>query len=75
MSRFYLLNFFYFATGFFFILKSSMRLFKIIDKHFRNELECGSMPNVMAAQPKIGGALCWTGKIPLVDKSPRKCII
>ena len=25
-----------------------------------NELECGSMPNVMAALPNIGGALCST---------------
>jgi len=24
------------------------------------ELECGSMPNVMAAMPNIGGALCST---------------
>ena len=24
------------------------------------ELECGSMPNVMAALPNIGGALCST---------------
>jgi len=23
-----------------------------------SELECGPMPNVMAAQPNIGGALC-----------------
>ena len=25
-----------------------------------NELECGPMPNVMAALPNIGGALCST---------------
>jgi len=23
-------------------------------------LECGQMPNVMAALPNIGGGLCWT---------------
>ena len=26
----------------------------------QNELECGPLPNVMAALPNIGGALCWT---------------
>jgi len=25
-----------------------------------NQLECGPMPNVMAALPNIGGALCST---------------
>ena len=25
-----------------------------------NKLECGPMPNVMAALPTTGGALCWT---------------
>jgi len=28
-----------------------------------NELECGSMPNVMAALPNIGGAVCSTPQI------------
>jgi len=23
------------------------------------QLECGPMPNVMAAQPNVRGALCW----------------
>jgi len=27
---------------------------------FKNQLECGPMPNVMAALPNIGGALCST---------------
>jgi len=31
---------------------------KLIATH--NKLECGPMPNVMAALPKIGGALCST---------------
>jgi len=26
----------------------------------KKELECGQMPNVMAALPKIGGGLCST---------------
>jgi len=26
----------------------------------KNKLECGLMPNVMAALPNIGGALCST---------------
>jgi len=28
------------------------------------QLECGPMPNVMAAQPNIGGALCESSVIP-----------
>jgi len=31
-----------------------------------NELECGPMPNVMAAQPNIGGALCESSVIPFL---------
>ena len=31
-----------------------------------HELECGPMPNVMAAQPNIGGALCESCVIPFV---------
>jgi len=30
------------------------------------ELECGPMPNVMAAQPNIGGALCESCVIPFL---------
>jgi len=29
----------------------------------RSQLECGTMPNVMAAQPNIGGALCESSVI------------
>ena len=32
----------------------------------RYELECGPMPNVMAAQPNIGGALCESSVIPFL---------
>jgi len=32
----------------------------------RNELECRPMPNVMAAVPNIGGALCKSSVIPLL---------
>ena len=35
-------------------------------KHFKLELECGPMPNVMAAQPNIGGALCESSVIPFL---------
>ena len=30
------------------------------------ELECGPMPNAMAAQPNIGGALCESSVIPFL---------
>ena len=30
------------------------------------QLECGPMPNVMAAQPNIGGALCESSVIPFL---------
>ena len=30
------------------------------------KLECGPMPNVMAAQPNIGGVLCETSVIPVL---------
>jgi len=33
-------------------------LYLVYDIH--NKLECGPMPNVMAALPNIGGALCST---------------
>ena len=32
----------------------------ITHKQNISKLECGPMPNVMAALPNIGGALCWT---------------
>jgi len=41
------------------------------------QLQCGPMPNVMATQPNIGGALCKSSVIPFLvprRKSPRKCI-
>jgi len=28
--------------------------------HYKCQLECGPMPNVMVALPNIGGALCST---------------
>jgi len=31
-----------------------------------NQLECGPMPNVMAAQPNIGGAFCESSVIPFL---------
>ena len=33
---------------------------------FYGEQECGPMPNVMAAQPNIGGALCESPVIPFL---------
>ena len=30
------------------------------DRNYRMKLECGPMPNLMAALPNIGGALCST---------------
>jgi len=33
---------------------------KVMHKVKHKELECGPMPNVMAALPNIGGALCST---------------
>jgi len=38
---------------------------KILTK-FRLELECGAMPNVMAAQLNIGGALCESSVFPFL---------
>jgi len=35
-------------------------------------LECGPMPNVMAAQPNIGGALCESSVIPFFVQ---RCIV
>jgi len=32
----------------------------------RKQLECGPMPNVMAVQPNIGGALCESSVIPFL---------
>jgi len=31
---------------------------KIEGRNLRTKLECGPMPNVMADQPNVGGALC-----------------
>jgi len=39
-----------------FLAKISIQL----TAHFKQELECGAMPNLMAALPNIGGALCST---------------
>jgi len=36
------------------------------EKKKQIELECGPMPNVMAAQPNIGGALCECSAIPFL---------
>jgi len=32
----------------------------------RSKLECGPMPNVMAALPNVGGALCESSVIPFL---------
>ena len=32
------------------------------EMHYNTKLECGPMPNLMAALPNIGGALCSTPK-------------
>jgi len=32
----------------------------MLSKNKTNELECGPLPNVMAALPNIGGTLCAT---------------
>jgi len=34
----------------------------IEDEHTITKLECGPMPNVMAALPNIGGAFCSTSQ-------------
>jgi len=36
------------------------------EKRRKKELECGPMPNVMAAQPNIGGAVCEHSVIPFL---------
>jgi len=36
-----------------------------------HKLECGPMPNVMAAQPNIGGALCDSSVIPFLVPCPK----
>jgi len=45
----------------FFILTSAEACSKT-----KAELECGPMPNVMAALPNIGGALCESSVIPFL---------
>jgi len=42
--------------------------YAIYRRHLANhdKLECGPMPNVMAAQPNIGGALCESSVIPFL---------
>ena len=37
-------------------------------------LECGPMPNVMAAQPNIGGALCESSVIPFLVPRHKVCL-
>ena len=37
-----------------------------VDDCFHPKLECGPMPNVMAAQPNIGGALCESSVMPFL---------
>jgi len=39
---------------------SASRVHHISDLHSKFTLECGRMPNVMAALPHIDGALCST---------------
>ena len=39
---------------------SSSPAFSVISNQIKLQLECGPMPNVMAALPNIGGALCST---------------
>jgi len=39
-------------------LYNVMMIFDLV--HYTLKLECGPMPNVMAALPNIGGALCST---------------
>ena len=36
----------------------------LTSKHLVYKVICGPMPNVMAAQPNIGGALCESSAIP-----------
>jgi len=43
-----------------------------IGPHSSLKPECGSMPNVMPAQPNIGGALCESSVIPL--RVPRRSL-
>jgi len=40
--------------------KKEERRKKKEERRKKKELECGPMPNVMVAMPKIGGALCST---------------
>jgi len=47
-----------------------------VSKHWRqkrHQLECGPMPNVMAALPNIGGALYWTPAVWLMPTTRVPC--
>ena len=48
-----------------FVANSINPVFLLTDKT-PNQLECGPMPNVMAAQPNIGGAVCESSVIPFL---------
>ena len=39
----------------------------------KSELECGPMPNVMAAQANIAGALCESSLIPFLVPRRKVC--
>jgi len=39
------------------------------------KLECGPMPNVMAAQPNISGALCKSSVIPFLVACRKFCLM
>jgi len=40
----------------------------------KSELECGPMPNVMAAQANIAGALCESSLIPFLVPRRKVCL-
>jgi len=42
------------------MLKAKYAKIELINYEIKLQLECGAMPNVMAALPDIGGALCST---------------
>ena len=50
--------------------KGCLCSFVLTDNDFMLKLECWPMPNVMAAQPNIGGALCESSLIPFF--APRR---
>jgi len=55
---------------------------KHTDRHYENnghlavnrKLECGTMPNVMAALPNIGGAFCKSSLIPYLVPHRKICL-